>query len=31
VRVSFYAGVCDDGSPSFPTTGTIKITFSNMP
>lgn len=32
VRVSFYAGVCTDGAtPSFPTTGTIKVTFSNMP
>ncbi len=27
-----YNGVCDDGSgPSIMTTGTIKITFSNMP
>jgi hypothetical protein len=31
VRVSFYLGACEDGSPSLPTTGTIKVTFSNMP
>ena len=31
VRVSFYPGACEDGSPSLPTTGTIKVTFSNMP
>ncbi len=27
VRVSFYPGTCEDGTPSTPTTGTIKITF----
>ena len=26
-----YAGACDDGTPSTMTTGTITITFSNMP
>jgi hypothetical protein len=26
-----YNGVCEDGSPSIMTSGTIKITFSNMP
>ena len=26
-----YAGACDDGTPSTMTTGTIKVTFSNMP
>ena len=32
VRISFYAGTCADGSGvSFPTTGTITVTFSNMP
>ena len=32
VGVSFYPGVCSDGSGvSFPTTGTIVATFSNMP
>lgn len=31
VRISFYPGVCEDGTPSFPTTGTIKVTLSNMP
>ena len=31
VRVSFYPGVCDDGTPSFPTTGVIKATFTNTP
>ena len=32
VNVSLYPGVCSDGSsPSFVTTGTIKVTFSNMP
>lgn len=32
LRVSFYAGVCDDNAtPSLPTTGTIKLTFSNLP
>lgn len=29
--VSLYPGVCEDGSPSVVTTGTIKLTFSNMP
>jgi len=29
--VSLYPGVCGDGSPSVVTTGTIKLTFSNMP
>lgn len=32
VRISFYPGTCADGSGvSFPTTGTITVTFSNMP
>ncbi len=31
VRVSFYPGTCDDGTPSIPTTGTIRITFSTTP
>lgn len=32
VGVSLYPGVCADGSsPSIVTTGTIKVTFSNMP
>lgn len=32
VRISFYPGTCQDGSGvSFPTTGTITVTFSNMP
>ena len=32
VRISFYPGTCADGSGvSFPTTGTIKVTLSNMP
>ena len=31
VRVSFYPGTCDDGTPSIPTTGTIRITFSKTP
>jgi hypothetical protein len=31
VRVSFYPGTCPDATPSLPTTGTIKVTFSNMP
>lgn len=26
-----YSGACDSGEPSIMTTGTIKITFSNMP
>lgn len=32
VRVGFYPGVCSNaGGVSFPTTGTIVATFSNMP
>ena len=31
VRVSFYPGTCADGTPSFPTTGTIRVTFSSTP
>jgi hypothetical protein len=31
VRVSFYPGTCSDATPSLPTTGTITVTFSNMP
>lgn len=31
VRISFYPGVCADGTPSFPTTGTIRVTFSTTP
>lgn len=32
VRISFYPGTCQDGSGvSLPTTGTITVTFSNLP
>lgn len=31
VRISFYNGTCSDGTPSMVTTGTIKVTFSNLP
>lgn len=31
LRVSFYNGVCDDGTPSLVTQGTIKVSFSNLP
>lgn len=31
VRVSFYPGVCANGTPSIPTTGTIRVTFSTTP
>lgn len=31
VRVSFYTGTCPDGTPGTTTTGTIVVTFSNMP
>ena len=31
VRVSFYPGTCADGTHSFPTTGTIRVTFSSTP
>jgi hypothetical protein len=31
LRVSFYNGFCDNGTPSVATTGTIKVTFSNLP
>ena len=31
VRISFYNGVCADNSPAIATTGTIKVTFSNLP
>ena len=27
VGVSFYPGACEDGTPSTPTTGTVKVTF----
>ena len=31
VRVSFYPGLCADRTPSIPTTGTIRVTFSSTP
>ena len=31
LRVSFYNGACDDGTPSIVTQGTITVTFSNIP
>jgi hypothetical protein len=31
IGVYMYNGACDDGTPSVMTSGTIKITFSNMP
>ncbi|MEA2432832.1 MAG: hypothetical protein QOG54_289 [Actinomycetota bacterium] len=31
VRISFYAGAKTDCAPSTPTTGTITVTFSNLP
>lgn len=31
IGIYAYNGVCPDGSPSVMTTGTIKVTFSNMP
>jgi hypothetical protein len=31
VRISFYNGVCADNSPAIATTGTITVTFSNLP
>ena len=31
LRVVFYPGTCSDATPSLPTTGTITVTFSNMP
>jgi hypothetical protein len=31
IGIYAYNGVCPDGSPSVMTSGTIKITFSNMP
>ena len=31
VGVSLYPGACADGTPSIVTTGTIKVTFSNLP
>ncbi len=31
VGIYAYSGACEDGTPSVMTTGTIKITFSNMP
>lgn len=31
IGIYAYSGFCEDGTPAFMTTGTIKITFSNMP
>ena len=31
LRVSFYNGTCADGTPAPVTTGSITVTFSNMP
>ena len=31
LRISFYNGTCDDGTPAPATTGTITVTFSNLP
>ena len=31
VRVSFYPGACEDGSPSLPTTGKVTVLFSAKP
>ena len=31
VGISFYSGVCGDGTPSVATTGTIQVTLSNLP
>ena len=31
LRISYYYGTCADGTPSFPTQGTVTVTFSNLP